>query len=287
MNKYKLLVWIIILSSTVGFSQASVDHDVDKNSLKPRIISLAPSLTESIYLLDMGEYLVGNTFYCNKPEDAKNKPRVASAVDVNIEEVVRLKPDLVLATQLTDPRAIRKLKAMHINTMAFKQPYSFNQMAEQFLCIAKRLEREHLAKTIINHSRRKLEIITNRLNHVTKPSVFIQLGARPIFAATSESFVNDLVTYAKGVNIAENEKTGIYSREMLLVQNPDIILITSMGIKGSEEKKQWLKFRSLKAVQTNRIYIIDSELFCSPSVASFVDALKQLVLLLHPQVSWK
>jgi len=283
---YRLIIWII-LSNAVYFAQSSEmsDQDIPKNL--NRIISLAPSLTESIYLLNMGEYLVGNTVYCNKPDDAKNKQRVATAVDVNIESVVRLKPDLVVATPLTDFRAIKKIKLLKIKVVTFDQPSTFNQMTRQFLDLGQRLGQQQLATTIINRARKKLEKITKRFKNVKKPKVFVQLGARPLFAATSDSFVNDLITYAQGINIAEKEKNGIYSREMVLSQNPDIILITSMGMTGEEEQKNWLGYRSLKAAQTKQVHIIDSELFCSPSVESYIDALIELIALLHPQLNWK
>jgi len=286
-NIIRLLIAYIFLSCvTVCFSQTPAQNiKSNKTGTIKRIVSLAPSLTESIYLLEKGPNLVGNTIYCNSPEDAKNKKRVASAVDVNIEEVVRLNPDLIVATHLTDHRAIKKFKSLGIDIATFAQPYSFNQMTKQFLCLGKKLGQGQLAENLINKARNRINSLIGHLDAVKKQKVFVQLGARPLYAATRESFVNDLVTLAKGINIAANQKNGIYSKEKVLAKNPDVILITSMGMTGEEEKKRWLRFGSLKASQTNRIHILDSELFCSPTVESFADALQQLIQLLHPQLN--
>jgi len=281
-----IIIWIIISSMTVCFSQTPIPNNENtKTGSIKRIVSLAPSLTESIYLLEMGQYLVGNTIYCNKPKDAQHKKRVASAVDVNIEAVIRLNPDLIVATPLTDHRAIKKFKSLGIEIATFAQPFNFNQMARQFLRLGDKLGQKQQAEKLVNRARKRIAILTSHLDAVNQPKVFVQLGARPLYAATSESFVNDLVTLAKGINIAANEKNGIYSKEMVLANNPDVILITSMGMTGEEERNRWIQFESLKAAQSRRIHIIDSDLFCSPTVESFTDALIQMIQLLHPQLN--
>jgi iron complex transport system substrate-binding protein len=279
-----LIAYISCFCVSVCFSQILTQKNKNKSDKIKRIVSLAPSLTESIYLLEMGPYLVGNTIYCNKPDDAKTKKRVASVVDVNIEEVVRLNPDLIVATHLTDHRAIKKFKLLGIDICSFAQPYNFNQMAKQLIDLGQKLGQKELAEKLVARAQNRINLLTSQLNPGRTQKVFVQLGARPLYAATNESFVNDLVTLAKGINIAANQKNGIYSKEQVLAENPDIILITSMGMTGDDERKRWLRFDSLKAAKSRRVHIIDSELFCSPTVVSFADALQQLIHLLHPQL---
>jgi len=275
------IAWLFFSSMTVCLSQ----KPIEKNQTgKTRIVSLAPSLTESIYLLEMGTSLVGNTIYCNTPKDAQKIKRVASAVDVNVEEVVRLNPDLIVATHLTDHRAMKKFELLGFKTAYFSQPHTFNKMADQFLSLGQQLGQTQLAEKRVRLARNRIKLLTAPLDNVSLQKVFVQLGARPLYAATGESFVNDLITLAKGMNIAANEKNAIYSKEKVIASNPDVILITSMGMTGEEEKQRWLQFNSLKAAQSKRVHIIDSELFCSPTVESFSKALQQLIQLLHPKL---
>ncbi|MCK5558407.1 MAG: ABC transporter substrate-binding protein, partial [Candidatus Hydrogenedentes bacterium] len=115
------------------------------------------------------------------------------------------------------------------------------------------------------------------------PKVFIQLGTKPLFTANKESFLNDYVKLAGGTNIAEDAKTGLYSREKVIRKNPDYIIITSMGLAGEDEKKVWGKFKALRAAKNNEIHIIDSRELCSPTPPSFADSLEDIAKILHPE----
>ena len=248
-----------------------------------RIISLGPSITEQLYLLRAEDRLVGCTVYCNKPPRAKEKEKVGTVVEVNLEKIVSLKPDLVLATPLTNRKAIEKLKNLGIAVVVFPAAKTFIQICSQFLELGKFTGKEKQAEEIAKRVKSKAVTIKNAIENLRKPKVFIQIGAKPLFAATGASFVNDFIEFAGGINIAKEAKTGIYSREQVLMKNPDVIIIATMGIAGEKEKGVWKRYKSLKAVEKNRIYIIDSYKLCSPTPISFVETLKELVIILHPE----
>ena len=88
----------------------TAENSSTRSSEPKRIISLGPYITEELYLLGVEDRLIGNTIFCNRPEDAENKPKVSSAVLPNVEKIVSLKPDLILATSLIDKKAVKKLK---------------------------------------------------------------------------------------------------------------------------------------------------------------------------------
>ena len=248
-----------------------------------RIISLGPSITEQLYLLKAEDRLVGCTVYCNKPPRAKEKEKVGTVVEVNLEKIVSLKPDLVLATPLTNRKAIEKLKNLGIAVVVFPAAKTLIQICSQFLELGKFTGKEKQAEEIAKRVKSKAVTIKNAIENLRKPKVFIQIGAKPLFAATGASFVNDFIEFAGGINIAKEAKTGIYSREQVLMKNPDVIIIATMGIAGEKEKGVWKRYKSLKAVEKNRIYIIDSYKLCSPTPISFVETLKELVIILHPE----
>ena len=85
-----------------------------------------------------------------------------------------------------------------------------------------------------------------------------------------------------GINIAAEARSGLYSREKVVAQNPDVIIVVSMGVAANQEKKVWQKFRNLSAVNNDRIYILDPDKVCSPTPPGFVETLKEIFLLLHP-----
>ena len=94
--------------------------------------------------------------------------------------------------------------------------------------------------------------------------------------------MNDFIELAGGTNIAREAKTGFYSREEVLRQDPDIIIIVLMDAATEVEKKAWQKFQVLKAVRHDRIFIMDPYRICSPTPRTFVDALEEMVKVLHP-----
>ncbi len=280
-NSKLLLRWsiTILMFSYVG----SVIHAEDNFS--QRIISLGPSLTRELYLLGVEDRLVGNTLYCRQPHEAQKKKKVGTVVKLNLEKIMMLKPDLVMATSLTNPEQVEKLKNLGIRVTTFSTAGSFSQICDQFLELGIIVGKEKEAEEILSQSRKKVDFITERVKDLPKPKVFVQIGAKPLFTVTSDSFVNDFIKFAGGINITSGAKTGLYSREKVLEQNPDVIIVVTMGIVGKEEKKTWQKYKTLNAAKNNRIYIVDSHKVCSPTPVSFVEVLEEIVKLIHPLIA--
>ena len=248
-----------------------------------KIISLGPSITEELYLLGAQDKLVGVTIHCHKPPQAKEKERIGTAVEVNVERITALKPDLVIATSMTSLKSIEKLKNLGINVVIFSAAESFPLLCDQFLELAKLIGKEKEAQKILKKSRSDLEAIKKSVGGLQRQRVIVQAGARPLWVATKNSFINDFVELAGGENLGPPGLNGRFSREKVLELNPDVIIITTMGIIGDDEKVLWQKYPTLSAVKNNRIYIVDSDKFCSPTPITFVDTLKETAAMLHPK----
>jgi iron complex transport system substrate-binding protein len=93
--------------------------------------------------------------------------------------------------------------------------------------------------------------------------------------------MDDYITFAGGKNSACDLKSGIVTRESVLIKNPDVIVIVTMGIIGSEEKNKWSSYPELRAAKTGKIFIIDSNKACSPTPVSFVDIVEQLISMIY------
>ena len=91
-----------------------------------RIVSLGQTITERIYLLGAQDRLIANTVYCVVPEEAKTKEKVGTLLQFNIEKIISLKPDLVLASNLARSKQLRKLKELGIPVIKFSYPTSFS-----------------------------------------------------------------------------------------------------------------------------------------------------------------
>lgn len=281
MAKHKKIQVFLAIIFLFNICAATFCFPEDISSYPQRIVSLGPGITEQLYLLGVEDKLVGLTSYCRRPPRAQRKEKVGTVLEVNLEKIVYLQPGLVLATSLTNPKTIEKLKSLGIKVAHFPQAKNFSQLCKQFLELGRIVGKKSEAQQIVRQAKMKVELVKKEIKDLPKQEVFVQIGTRPLFAATSDSFINDFIEFAGGINIACDSKSGIYSREKVLEDNPEVIIITSMGI-GGEEKKLWRNFKALNAVKNDRIYIVDSDKFCSPTPLSFVEALEEMVKILHP-----
>ena len=254
-----------------------------------RIISLGQTITERIYLLGADRNLIADTVYCIQPEDAKYKEKVGTLLQANLEKIVALKPDLVIASNLARPKQLRKLKDLGIRVVQLSYPKNFSEICRQFLELGELLGKEEEAKEIIDNTRKKVAAIRMKTKNLPKKRVFIQLGIKPLHAVTKESFLNDYIEFAGGENIALNEGRGAYSREKVLKGDPEVIIISTMGTSegesGKKEKESWMKYGSIAAVKNQNIYIVNPDKICSPTPITFVEALREIAEMIHPDFS--
>lgn len=235
-----------------------------------RIVSLTPSLTLSLRYLGEEANMVGCTSYC---ETTRSVPVVATAIKVNIEKVISVKPDLVITTSLTPLESVSAMKKMGLRVEVFPMPHSYKEICEQFLKLGKLLGKEAIAKKIVNDSRNKVQRLTaNKMNAGKK--VFIQIGANPIFAVIPNTFMHDYIQFSGATTITTGMTSGSITREAVLKRNPDVIFIVTMGILADEEKKLWENFPQLSATRAKKIFIIDSKIACTPTPVTFAQTLE-------------
>lgn len=257
------LIAILVLATTLCVSAAE--------SYK-RIVSLAPSLTQSIYDMGAQSLLVGCTSYCHAAK-SDNKPIVASAVKPNLEKIVSLKPDLVLASGLTSIKDIETLRKFGIHVEVFTTSTSFEKICSQFETIGRFTGKTDEANSILTTSRAKIKELQASMKK-RGFKVFIQIGASPIFAVIPNTFMDDYITLSGGENIAKELTHGTISRELVIARRPDYIFIVTMGMAAEEEKAEWQKYQSIPAVKNNKIEIIDSNVACLPTPLTFVKTLE-------------
>jgi iron complex transport system substrate-binding protein len=251
------------------------------NSTPRRIVSLVPNITEELFDLGVQDRIVGVTVYCLRPPEAQSKERVGTVVEVNVEKILSQLPDLVIASPLTDHKQIQKLQDVGVRVEVFQPPQDFKALCNGFLQLAQMVGREQGAREIIKQAERELDTIKGKVKGLPKPRIFVQIGEKPLVVAGGDSFIDDFVNCAGGVNIAHEVKTSVYSREEVIRKNPDIIIIAKMGMAGEREKAAWVKYKTIRAVQTGKVYTVDSYRFCSPTPLSFVEQVKELVRLFH------
>lgn len=278
------MVWIFILIS-VNLFASPYAVGKEKNTYPKQVISLGPIITENIYLLGAQEKLIGNTTYCVVPEAAQHIEKVGTLIQMNVEKIIRLNPDLVLASSFTKPKQIQILEKFGISVIRFENPKTYDEICEMTMKIGRILGKEETARNITRKTREQVAMIQKQTAGLKKKKVFFQIGIKPLHAPIRGTFVNEYIRFAGGINITENETSEKYSREKVLQLNPDVILIAVMGSskKAAEHEKQiWMRFKSITASEKNEIHILDPDIVCSPTPVTFVEALNIIVRKLHP-----
>ena len=246
-----------------------------------RIISLAPSLTKNLYLLQAEGLLVGCTNYCVLQSETDAEV-VASAIQVNYEKAVMLKPDLVITTTLTKPKTIDTFRKLGVEVLVFETPASFSEICEQFISLGEVVGKKKQAEEIIAGAQQQVAAIRQKIPPgAPKQKIFMQIGANPLFTVVPNTFMNDFINFTATENIASGLTIGSINREAVLARNPDIIVVVLMGLAGEEEKERWESYKSLSAVKKKQVFIVDADRTCSPTPLSFVEALDELVSLIY------
>lgn len=238
-----------------------------------RIVSLAPSVTQSIYSLGAENMIVGCTSYC-KEAVSNGKTVVASVMKINIEMLVSTKPDLVIASDFTNEKDIKTIRKFGIEVRKMKTPRSYEEICSQFIELGKWTGHVRNAEDIVRESRERVSRIINDSKKSKPLTIFFQIGADPVYAVIPNMFMNDYIKFVNAKNMASSLTKGRITREFVINGNPDCIFITTMGKIGESEAKEWRKFKDMKAVKDDRIYIIDSEKACIPTPFTFAEALE-------------
>jgi len=286
---------LILLNATIsGYQKKKIIKDdlgfpFSMTSSPQRIISLAPNITEILFALDSGEKVVGVTRFCDYPEEALEKEKVGGMVDPSLEKIKALNPDLIIGFRGNPLRILKRLRSLHLPVFVLDMGTSLEYVFSLIEKIGTIIQKEKKAKILVQFLRKKYEEIQSALQSVKhEPKVFFSLHGMGLWTCGKESFLNDLVRKARGVNIAGNvpRKWLNYNREQLIHENPEIIIILSKSQKEFSKAKNMIKnnalFEEIKAVKNGSIYYLDENLATRPG-PRLIDALAELARLLHPQ----
>ncbi len=255
---------------------------------KPRrVVSLAPNITEIIYALGQENLLKGVTLYSDFPPAAVKLPKVGSYVQLNLEKIVALKPDLCIAIRDGNPRVVaNRLESLKIPVYAV-DPKNLETVMQTVLEIGNLLNANQRADFLVQRMRsRVLKVKSLVAKTAYRPRVFLQIGISPIVSVGTGTFMHELIVLAGGKNLAQGLVAyPRFSREQVLVLSPEIFIITSMARAAVFEqvKAEWSRWPNIPAIRDHRIFLEDSNYFDRPT-PRLVDGLELLVKLIHPEL---
>ena len=276
MKNIKIL-FLLILTAVSCTSPAKKSSDKKEGI---RIVSLAPSITKEVEELGMADHIVGATSYCDIAKNNKDLI-IGDAINVNVEKVLLLKPDIILTTPMTRKSTLELFRENGIKVYVEGKQYSFRDICKHFKELGTQIGRPGKAMSIIDRTKARIDSISKAMPEGAKgQKIFIQIGADPLFAVIPDTYMDDYIKFAECENVTTGFKKGTISRETILNRNPDVILIATMGITAQEEKKKWESYKELNAVKNGKVFIIDANVACVPTVKNFGQAFEDIVKLI-------
>ncbi|MDP3057996.1 MAG: cobalamin-binding protein [bacterium] len=298
MKKAFLLVFIVAtIFSLVGCSAVSyfaptvtLTDDFGRQIKVPnhpkRIISMAPNITEFLFALGLNDKIVGVTDMCDYPPAAINTPKIGGYFSPPIENIISLKPDLVVADAL-NKTVVEQLDALNIPVLVLN-PSTIAQVMSNALLLGKATGTTKAAEKIVKDIQSALTEVESKLLPISfRPTVYYEVWFPPIMTAGPSTFLHDLITKAGGHNMAYDSPSNypVFSLEVLMVRNPQVIIYGHTRTETTADIAGRDGWQSISAVTTGRIYKLDENLLLrsGPRVG---EALLLLAKTIHPTL-WK
>ena len=225
-----------------------------------RIISLAPSVTETVFALGMGDKLVGVSVYCDYPPEAARIDRVGTFLTPSIEAIVAKRPDVVIVTPSPgNQNPVEALRRMGLNVLVV-EPNTIAEIEAAVVAIGRAVGREPAARLLVASMQARVAAIRDRVASAPARTVLMVVGQTPLIAVGSGLFQDELIRMAQGINLG-GQAGGRWphlSIEFVIAAAPEVIIDTTMG---NEERagagaalEFWSRFSTLPAVRSRRVY---------------------------------
>lgn len=260
-------------------------REVTLDGIPSKIVSLAPSNTEIIYALGMEDKLVGVTELCNYPEAAMEKEKVGGFGNVDIEKIVAINPDLILAEDLHKHEVIPALERLGFTVIALV-PHNLQEIMDSIVLIGRITGAEDKAAQIVDEMSMKIKVITDETDKIPegeRPKVLYVIWHDPMMSVGSDTRIHELIEKAGGINIAAIAGEGYptLTLEEIISINPQVIMVDSEASFDFVLNESRLS--GVAALVDNRVYSIDPDLTNRPT-PRIVEALELMVKMIHPEI---
>lgn len=264
----KLFISPILLLALAVPAYAEITlTDVSGTQLKlatpaKRIVSLAPHITEQVFAAGAGDRLVGNVDYGTYPAAAKAVPKVGGYSRLDLEAIVALKPDLVMAWESGNaPAAVAKLRSLGI-TVYLSQSNHIVDIAAELENIGKLAGTEVVANAAAAGFRVRYTLLSERYSQRPTVNVFYQIWKQPLMTVNGKQIISDAIRLCGGRNVFSSLPilAPTVTVESVIAENPEVIVASGMGDSRPEWLDDWKRWASVTAVSRDNLYFVPPEL---------------------------
>jgi iron complex transport system substrate-binding protein len=284
-----LIIFCWISVSLAATFKDALGRVVSLKAPPERIVSMAPNLTEILYYLGLGDRVVGVTQFSYYPPEAAHKPKIGSYINLNVERIIELNPDLAIGTADGNKESVVKLLEQAGIPVYIVNPRKVRDVISTIAALGELCGVGKRAKELSSCLGKRVDYVSKRTVGLRRPLVFLQINMKPIMTVNRNTFHNDVIRLAGGENMSQDEPI-TYPRisvEEVIKRNPEVIIISSMerGGRFEQARQEWFKWSVIQAVKERRIHLVESDLLDRPS-PRIIDGLEVMARLIHPEAEW-
>ena len=266
-----LLAAVLCLGSGLARAQVCVTDDADRQVCleQPanRIIALSPGATELLFAAGAGEQVVGAVSFSDYPPAAEKLPRVGSYKRLDLEAVLALKPDLIIAWRSGNPmEQVERLQAMGV-PVYHSEPRRFDDISTTLERLAVLAGTEAVGQGAADALRSGMDSLRHRYAEAAPVTVFYQVWEEPLMTVNNDHLISEAIEICGGVNVF-GELASLapkISREAVLAKDPEVIIAGGMGEDDPAWLDPWKQFSSLRAVQQDNLFFVAPSILQRPT----------------------
>ena len=249
-----------------------------------RIVSLAPSVTETLFALGFGNRVVGVTTYCDYPAEARKLPKIGGFMNPSLEAIAAKRPDFVIGvSSATDPAKAREMERLGLKVTLISLA-SVNDILTSIKSIARLLGSPEAGEKLVDKITLQFNQTKKRVASAPRRATLLAVGLRPLVVVGGKNFINELISLAGGENIAGNADQPWLNLpdEYVVAKAPQVIIEAGMGSERGESAKHWGDLKSIPAVREHRVYAYQSDKILRPG-PRIGEGLEEIARLVHPE----
>jgi len=266
---------LVILAGLLTFSIQTTS--ANSETAPHRVISLAPHITEMLFSAGAGNKVVGVVAYSDYPKAALQIESVGSYHAINIEKIVQLNPDLIIAWKTGNRlKDIEKLHQLGFKVL-YSEPNKLSDIPKEIRVFGQLLETQKTANPVANHLEHTLQSL--RLTNQNKATVraYYQIWNAPMMTINGQQFISQAMEVCGAQNIFADLPTlaAEVSIESILAKNPQVILLGGLQAVQQSWLQDWKKWITIQAVKNQQIYLLNSDTF-QRSTARLIEGIEGL-----------
>lgn len=277
----------IVLPVPISAQENALGRKAEVLKSPQRIVSLAPTHTEILFALGLGEKIVGVTDRCNYPEEASKKPRVGGFANPDINKILALKPDLVLAFGTIQKSEAEELEKRNQKVL-WIYPHTVDQVLESFERIGRITGKELIAEQLRQSVKERIQRVQEKISDIPedrRPTIFRVMGLDPPGTIGGDSFQTDVYRLAGGKNVFGDINKDFFQIdiETLIKRDPDVIIIAGNNPEKLRKKiKDQEGWEKLTAVKNGKVFVISCDLICRPG-PRIAETIEKIAAYLYPE----